>query len=91
VQATAGKAAFAYIRKSIDIALAHDADAVVTAPINKEALKLAQIPLIGHRFHNARSASAKRPRILRVEGLLSTQGLNRSRGRGGKRAARSRR
>ncbi len=48
VQAAAGAAAFAYIRKSIEVALAREADAVVTAPINKEALKLAQIPYIGH-------------------------------------------
>ncbi len=48
VQAVAGAASFAYIRKSIEVALAHEADAVVTAPINKEALRLAKIPYIGH-------------------------------------------
>lgn len=48
VQAAAGAAAFAYIRKSIEVALAHEVDAVVTAPINKEALKQAQIHYIGH-------------------------------------------
>jgi 4-hydroxythreonine-4-phosphate dehydrogenase len=48
VQAVGGAAAFAYIRKSIVLALAREADAVVTGPINKESLKLARIPYIGH-------------------------------------------
>lgn len=48
VQALGGAAAAAYIRKSIELALAGDVGAVVTAPINKEALKLANVPYIGH-------------------------------------------
>jgi 4-hydroxythreonine-4-phosphate dehydrogenase len=48
VQAAGGMAAFAYIRKSIELALTHAVDAVVTGPINKESLKLARIPYIGH-------------------------------------------
>lgn len=48
VQALGGAAAAAYIRKAIELALAGDVGAVVTAPINKEALKLAHVPYIGH-------------------------------------------
>jgi 4-hydroxythreonine-4-phosphate dehydrogenase len=48
VQALAGMAAAAYIRKAIELALAGDVGAVVTGPINKEALKLAGVPYIGH-------------------------------------------
>jgi len=48
VQAMCGKAAFEYIQKSIELAMAKEADAVATTPINKEALRAAQIPYIGH-------------------------------------------
>ncbi|MGE5591927.1 MAG: 4-hydroxythreonine-4-phosphate dehydrogenase PdxA [Bacillota bacterium] len=48
VQAQAGRAALDYIRRSIDLALAGEIDAVATAPINKEALKAAHVPFIGH-------------------------------------------
>jgi 4-hydroxythreonine-4-phosphate dehydrogenase len=48
VQAAGGAAAFGYIRKSIELALAGAAEAVVTGPINKEALKAAGVPYIGH-------------------------------------------
>jgi 4-hydroxythreonine-4-phosphate dehydrogenase len=44
----AGKAAFEYIRASIDLALQKRIRAVVTAPINKEALRLADIHYPGH-------------------------------------------
>jgi 4-hydroxythreonine-4-phosphate dehydrogenase len=45
VSATAGNAAFEAVKRAIELALAGSIDAVVTAPINKEALQLA-----GHRF-----------------------------------------
>ena len=44
----AGKAAFDYIRAGIDLALQKRIRAVVTAPINKEALKMADIHYPGH-------------------------------------------
>lgn len=44
----AGKAAFNYIRAGIDLALQNRIRAVVTAPINKEALRLADIHYPGH-------------------------------------------
>ena len=48
VSAMCGKAAFEYIEKSIEIALGGKADAVATAPINKEAIRAAGIDFIGH-------------------------------------------
>ncbi len=43
-----GEAAFAYIKKSIELAMSGEADAVATTPINKEALHAANVPFIGH-------------------------------------------
>lgn len=43
-----GKAAYAYIEKSIDLALTGHIDAIATAPINKGSLKAAKINYIGH-------------------------------------------
>ena len=48
VQAMCGKAAFAFIKKSIELAMNDEADAVATTPINKESLHAAQVPYIGH-------------------------------------------
>ena len=48
VSAMCGKAAFEYIEKSIELAMAGKADAVATAPINKEAIHAAEINFIGH-------------------------------------------
>ena len=48
VQAQAGRASYEYIRRSIELAQAGQIDAVATAPINKEALKAAGVPYIGH-------------------------------------------
>lgn len=48
VSAMCGQAAYDYIARSIDLAMAGKVDAVSTTPINKEALKAAKIPYIGH-------------------------------------------
>jgi 4-hydroxythreonine-4-phosphate dehydrogenase len=48
LDARAGKAAFDYIRTGIDLALQKRIRAIVTAPINKEALRLANIHYPGH-------------------------------------------
>ncbi|MDA8084520.1 MAG: 4-hydroxythreonine-4-phosphate dehydrogenase PdxA [Nitrospiraceae bacterium] len=46
--AEGGRACVKYIRKAVDLALAHEVDAVVTAPITKEALKMAGMHWPGH-------------------------------------------
>jgi 4-hydroxythreonine-4-phosphate dehydrogenase len=48
VSAMCGKAAYAYIAKSIELANAGKVDAVATTPINKESLRAGEIPYIGH-------------------------------------------
>lgn len=46
--AKGGKASVAYIKKAVELALGKDVDAIVTAPISKEALKMAGAPWPGH-------------------------------------------
>ncbi len=48
VQAAAGRAAYAYIERATELALAGEVEAVATAPINKEALKLGGVPYLDH-------------------------------------------
>jgi 4-hydroxythreonine-4-phosphate dehydrogenase len=48
VQKMAGKAAFEYIEKAVELALKKEIHAIATAPINKESLRAADIPYIGH-------------------------------------------
>jgi len=43
-----GRAAYQYIEKSIELAIAHKVDAVATPPINKVSLHMADEPFIGH-------------------------------------------
>ena len=48
INAMCGQAAFDYIKKSIEITMDKQADAVATTPINKEALHGAEVDFIGH-------------------------------------------
>lgn len=48
VQGECGQAAFAYIKRAIEDAMEHKIDAVVTGPINKEALNAGGINYSGH-------------------------------------------
>jgi 4-hydroxythreonine-4-phosphate dehydrogenase len=48
VDARAGAAAFAAVQKAIDLALAGEARAIVTAPISKAAMNLAGVAFPGH-------------------------------------------
>jgi len=48
VQAEAGRAAYRYIELAVDLALAGQIAGIVTAPINKEALRMGGVPYIGH-------------------------------------------
>ncbi len=48
ISSKAGKAAFAYIKKSIALATAKKLAAVVTGPIHKKAIKAANLDFIGH-------------------------------------------
>lgn len=48
VSGMCGRAAYAYIEKSIQLAMSGEADVVVTPPVNKESLREGEIPYIGH-------------------------------------------
>lgn len=48
VQAQAGQAAYEYVTSAIELALAKKVKAVTTTAINKESLKAANVPYIGH-------------------------------------------
>lgn len=48
VSAMCGQAAFDCIRKSVELAVSGVVDAIATTPINKESLKAAGVPFIGH-------------------------------------------
>jgi 4-hydroxythreonine-4-phosphate dehydrogenase len=48
IQAAAGRAAFESIRVAIELALSGEVDAVATAPVNKEAFRIAGVTQIGH-------------------------------------------
>ncbi|MFI8965234.1 PdxA family protein [Streptomyces sp. NPDC053493] len=48
VDARAGAASYAYVRRGVALALAGEVRALTTAPINKEALRLAGVPHPGH-------------------------------------------
>ena len=48
IQAMCGRAAYEYIEKSVRLAMEGQVDAVATTCINKEALRAAGVPYIGH-------------------------------------------
>ena len=60
ISAACGGAAFSYIKASIGAALAGQISGVVTAPIHKEALRLAGVPYPGHTEIFAALTGAKR-------------------------------
>jgi 4-hydroxythreonine-4-phosphate dehydrogenase len=77
VQAVGGKAADAFIRKACDLALAHQVDAIATAPISKESLRAAGIPKIGHTELFARYLATSHPLTLFVTGNMRVFFLSR--------------
>jgi 4-hydroxythreonine-4-phosphate dehydrogenase len=48
ISAVAGKAAYDYLCRAIDLTLAGSADGIVTAPLHKEGLRAAGLPYPGH-------------------------------------------
>ncbi len=70
VQALCGRAAYEYVQKGVRLALDGKADALTTAPINKESLKKADIPYIGHTEILAELTGVRDPlTMFEVEGL----------------------
>lgn len=48
VNAKCGEASFKYVMKAGEMAMSGEVDSVATSPINKEALRAANVPYIGH-------------------------------------------
>ena len=61
VQAQCGKAAYEYIQQAVEYAQNGKADVVATTPINKESLKAAEVPFIGHTEMLASMADIEDP------------------------------
>jgi 4-hydroxythreonine-4-phosphate dehydrogenase len=68
VQVAGGQAAYDYIVRAIDLALVGDVDAVVTSPINKEALHLAGHTYDGHTEIFAKRTGAKAVTMMLASG-----------------------
>ncbi len=70
VSAMCGQAAFDYITKAIFLANEGKVDAVSTTPINKEALKAANVPFIGHtEIFGAQTNTADPLTMFEVHGM----------------------
>ncbi len=60
-QPVAGRAAFQYVQRAIEMAMAGTIDAIATAPINKEALKAGGVPYIDHTEMLAKLTDSPHP------------------------------
>jgi 4-hydroxythreonine-4-phosphate dehydrogenase len=70
LSAEAGRAATEYVFKAIDLARANEIDAVVTAPINKEAIHLAGFRFAGHTEIFAERTGSQNYALMLVAGKL---------------------
>jgi 4-hydroxythreonine-4-phosphate dehydrogenase len=70
LSADAGSAALAYVRKATEMCLSGEADAVVTAPVNKEAVTLSGAKFTGHTEFIAELCGASDSRMLLVNDRL---------------------
>jgi 4-phospho-D-threonate 3-dehydrogenase / 4-phospho-D-erythronate 3-dehydrogenase len=66
-----GRAAVAYVRMATEMCLTGEADAMVTAPLNKEAVTMSGLPFSGHTEYIAELCGATESRM-----LLSSRKLN---------------
>lgn len=64
LQAEYGEAAVAYVRLATELCLSGKADAIVTAPLNKEAVTLSGMPFTGHTEYIAELCGASDPCML---------------------------
>ncbi len=68
--AEGGRASVAYIKKAVELAQSKQADAIVTAPISKEALKMAGLKWPGHTEMIAEFTGTKQYAMMLVGGPL---------------------
>lgn len=64
LRAEYGRAAVAYVRKATELCLAGKADAMVTAPLHKEAVALSGMPFTGHTEYIAELCGSNDPCML---------------------------
>jgi 4-phospho-D-threonate 3-dehydrogenase / 4-phospho-D-erythronate 3-dehydrogenase len=67
-----GLAAIAYVRRAVDLCLSCEADAMVTAPLNKEAVTLSGRAFSGHTEYIAELTGSNEPRMLLYSEKLAT-------------------
>lgn len=67
-----GQAAVEYVRIAAEMCLSNEADAMVTAPLNKEAVTLSGRPFSGHTEYIAELCGATESRMLLCSERLST-------------------
>jgi 4-hydroxythreonine-4-phosphate dehydrogenase len=72
LRAEYGLAAIEYVRRATELCLAGDADAMVTAPLNKEAVTLSGRAFSGHTEYIAQLTGATESRMLLVSEKLAT-------------------
>jgi 4-phospho-D-threonate 3-dehydrogenase / 4-phospho-D-erythronate 3-dehydrogenase len=73
IQALAGRAAYEFLTHAIDLALANEVDAIVTAPLSKEAMNLAGFHFDGHtEILGTRTKSKKVTMMLASDGFRVT-------------------
>ncbi|WOS66616.1 4-hydroxythreonine-4-phosphate dehydrogenase PdxA [Sinorhizobium fredii] len=72
VSAAAGEASVRYIRRAVEMAVAGEADCIVTAPINKEAMNLAGHHFDGHTGLLAHLTGSKSSFMLLASERLNT-------------------
>ncbi len=66
ISKAAGQSAFEYVKKSVELAVTKSVDAICTAPINKEAWKLAGVPYPGHTEALAELSDSKASAMMLV-------------------------
>jgi 4-hydroxythreonine-4-phosphate dehydrogenase len=70
--AAAGVHSFHYLKEAIALALKKDVQAIITAPINKEALKIGKVPYLDHTEILTSLTKSKNTMTLFVTGNLRT-------------------
>jgi 4-hydroxythreonine-4-phosphate dehydrogenase len=72
LKADYGLAAIAYVRRAVELCMSGEADAMVTAPLNKEAVTLSGRAFSGHTEYIAELTGAPEPRMLLYSEKLAT-------------------
>jgi 4-hydroxythreonine-4-phosphate dehydrogenase len=72
LRAEYGLAAIAYVRRAVELCMSAEADAMVTAPLNKEAVTLSGRTFSGHTEYIAELTGAPEPRMLLYSEKLAT-------------------